>query len=287
MSYTYGTEEIKINNTNEKTARIAKVLAESLIQMNDFREVNIELDGFMHNAKRSYDAKTGFGTESQALTTYISKDVLSSIPLAKSIRVVIYETTQLWFYLFQERCEPLDFDNDSDILNNVYFCGTEYCDSDEGVDMIVYDREGFRYLDYVKTLENVSDIKEWFCWTPNISITNENQKENAALHEQAREFFFMLGTLFNLDEVDMEKKWCDCWEDNGSISWDGSFKFTCERISTIVSLANYVIKYMQDYDGTKIEFGIYGVPCGKDDYPFAAAGIFLEGETVIDKYCRF
>ena len=142
-------------------------------------------------------------------------------------------------------------------------------------------------MGYTAAAKNVSDIKEWYCYTPVLRIADEEQSENAGLHERIMSIVTKLCGLFGLEEEEIEDRLDDDWEDYGEIILNGPVHFAGEDIPEIVEQANQLVALLNDSESAEIEFEIYALPDGEGDYDFASAAITLDGKVIVDSYCKF
>ena len=175
------------------------------------------------------------------------------------------------------------FTDDADLKSNVTYRSTDYYDTDPGVGMYRYDKNGLQSMKYTDPAESVADIKEWYCYTPTLRIADDEQMGNAELHEQLIAIVKKLCARFGLDEDDMDDRLDDDWEGYGEIVLSGSIRFTTENIPEIVKLANQLAAL----EIAEFEFEIYAVPDGEGDYDFASVAIDFVNNIVVGSYCRF
>ena len=179
------------------------------------------------------------------------------------------------------------FTDDAELGGNVTYRSTDYYDTDPGVEMYLYNENGLQRMQYTGSAECVADIKEWYCYTPTFRIADEEQQENAELHERIMAIVNKLCGLLGLAEDDIEDRLDDDWENYGEIVLSGSVRFNTKDIPAIKELVNQLAALIADSDSAEFEFEIYAVPDGADDYDFASVAITLDGAAVADQYCRF
>ena len=179
------------------------------------------------------------------------------------------------------------FTDDADLKSNVTYRSTDYYDTDPGVEMYLYNEKGLQRMQYTGSAECVADIKEWYCYTPTFRIADEEQQENAELHERIMAIVNKLCGLFGLTEEDVEERLEDDWTSYGEIILNGSVRFATKDIPAIKELANQLATLLGGSDSAEFEFEIYAVPDGEGDYDFASVAIEKTSNFIVDIYCRF
>lgn len=268
-------EELNIRNVNDKTAEICVLLGEYLIANWDVRLLKLTVDD------KHYETETTF-TEGSELYS-----ACKNLAAAKKVKLAFRSCGRLNVYWRQESSFMKHFTEDQNIKGNVTYRCTEYYDTDSGVEMYRYDGNGLQRMKYNDSAESVADIRGWYCYTPTLRIADDEQMDNAELHEQLITIVKNLCELFCLDEGNMEDRLDDDWEEYGEIILNGSIRFTTENIPEIVALANQLAALLEDSETAEFEFEIYAIPDGEGDYDFASVAIEASGSAVKDTYCRF
>lgn len=268
-------EELNIQNVNDKTAAICGLLGEYLAANWGINSLKLTVDGKQYES----DEPIAEGSE----LYYLCK----GLAVAKEIQLALRACGAFSVGWRLEESFMKHFTDDADVKANVTYRCTEYYDTDPGVVMYRYDENGLQSMKYNDSAESVADIREWYCYTPTLRIADDEQMENAELHEQLITIVKNLCKLFGLDEDDMEDRLDDDWEEYGEIILNGSIRFTAENIPEIVALANQLAALLEDSETAEFEFEIYAIPDGEGDYDFASVAIDVSGSAVKDTYCRF
>ena len=145
------------------------------------------------------------------------------------------------------------FTDDEEIKSNVTYRCTEYYDTDPGVVMYRYNENGLQSIGYTDPMESIADIKEWYCYIPTLRIADEEQMDDAELHERIMAIVTKLCELWGLDESDMEDRLDDDWEDYGEIILNGSIRFTTESISEIVAMADQLAALLRTSESAEFD----------------------------------
>ncbi len=270
-------EELKISNVNEKTAQLCSAVSEYLLQTWGINYIFLTVDGCSYESREDDRIEEG-GDLYRAC---------QSLATAKEVFLKLRSTNNGGAAWRLESCFMRHFTDDSEVKENTTYRSTDYYDTDPGVEMHLYDKNGLQHVSYADTAECVDDIKEWYCYTPSFRICDEEQQENEELHGRIIEIFTKLCGLIGLNSEDLEDRLSDDWEDFGEIVLDGSVRFATKDIPSIVALSNQLVALFENSDSAEIEFEIYAVPDGKDDYDFASVSIVIDDGTVVDRYCRY
>lgn len=270
-------EELTISNVNEKTARLCSAVSEYLLQTWGINYISLTVDGCSYESREDDRIEEG-GDLYRAC---------QSLATAKEVFLKLRSTNNGGADWRLESCFMRYFTDDSEVKENTTYRSTDYYDTDPGVGMYLYDKNGLQHVGYADTAECVADIKEWYCYTPSFRICDEDQQENEELHGRIMEIFTKMCGLLGLNSEDLEDRLSDDWEDFGEIVLDGSVRFATKDIPSIVALSNQLVALFENSDSAEIEFEIYAVPDGKDDYDFASVSIVIDDGTVVDRYCRY
>lgn len=270
-------EELTICNANEKTAQLCGAVSEYLLKTWGITYISMAVDGYTYESTE--DERIGEGSE-----LYIACQNLVS---AKKIALCLRSCNGGGVNWRLESSFMKLLVDDPEIKATVIYRSTDYYDTDPGVEMYRYDKNGLQRMQYTESVDSVADIKEWYCYTPTFRIADEAQQENAELHERIVVIVEKLCDLFGLTEEDVEDRLDDDWEDYGEIILNGSVRFATKDIPAIKEQANQLVALLADSDSTEIEFEIYAVPDGEGDYDFASVAISCGESAVCDNYCRF
>lgn len=267
-AYTY--EELTINNMNEKTKQLCDAVGDYLLSTWGINFVSLTVDGCTYES-----AEDDRITDDSEL--YKACQNLGS---AKKIFLQLRSSNGGGAEWRLESSFMVHFTDDPELKNNVTYRSTDYYDSETYVDMYLYNENGLQSMQYANTANSVADIKEWYCFNPELHICDEDQKEDTELFEKVKEIFEKLSILLGCDVY-------NDWENSGEIMLECSASFATKDIPVIAESVNRLTALFADSESAEIEFAIYAVPDGEGDYDFASVALVLEGETVTEKYCRF
>lgn len=270
-------EELHICNVNEKTAQLCDAVREYLLKTWGICFISLTVDGCTYESNKNDTIKEGSDLYEACLKLASAKEVSLQLRSCNGGGVN-------WRL---EHAFMKHFTDDAELKNNVTYRSTDYYDTDPGVEMYLYNENGLQEASYAGTVDCIADINEWFCYSPSLYVRDEEQKENAELHEQIMETIIKLCNLFGFNEDDIEDLPDDTWEDCGEITLNGSVRFATKDIPAIKELGNQLVTLLGDSDSAEIEFEINAVPDGENDYNFASVSIMFNGTAVIDEYCRF
>ena len=270
-------EELTIRNVNEKTKILAASVSEYLLKTWGITDISLTVDGI--NYESSDDESIEEGSKLY--------EVCIGLPDAKEIFLRLRSTNNGGASWRLESGFMQYLNNDDAILSNVVYRSTDYYDTDSGIEMYLYNENGLQNVSYDKQSDCISDITEWYCYTPTLHILDEEQMDNTELHSRIFSVLTELCILFGIDEDDIEDWLEDDWEDCGEIILSGSIRFTTDRIPAIISLARQLADIIREYNISEFELGIYAVPDGENDYDFASFGIEYTGDDIQDLYCRY
>ena len=270
-------EELHICNVNDKTAQLCRAVSDYLLKNWGINFISLTVDGCIYESTEDETIEEGSDLYNACQGLASAKEIFLKLRSCNG-GGVNWRLESSFMKVFAD---------DPEIKANATYRSTDYYDTDPGVEMYLYDENGLQRMQYTDSAECVADIKEWYCYTPTVRISDEEQKENADLHERMMAIVAKLCDLFGLTEEDMEDRLDDDWEDYGEIVLSGSVRFSTKDIPAIKELANQLVALIGDSDSAEFEFEIYAVPDGEGDYDFASVAIALDGTTVVDKYCRF
>lgn len=271
-------EEMTIHNVSSKTAEVARQLGEYLLKTWGIQKLTLTVDGVHYGEGVGFTIQEG--TELYSICGRLAE--------AHSIVLSMLSENSGGAGWRLDSCFMKTLTDDEDIKNNVVYRSTDYYDTDPGIDMYLYDKNGLRQPEYTDTAECVKDIKRWYCFTPILRIADKEQSEKGALHDSIMQALIELcAKSFSLDEDEIEDKLEDDWEDFGEIILNGSLSFAGESITEIVASLNGLFEQIKQSDTAEIEFEMYSVPDGEEDYNFASVALIYDGSTVRERYCRF
>ena len=270
-------EELHICNVNEKTAQLCGAVSEYLLKTWGINFVSLTVDGCTYESTEdvTIDEGSDLYNACQGLST------------AKKVSLKLRSSNGGGVNWRLESAFMKLFTDDADLKSNATYRSTDYYDTDPGVEMYLYNENGLQRMQYTGSAECVADIKEWYCYTPTFRIADEEQQENAELHERIMAIVNKLCGLFDLTEEDVEDRLDDDWTSYGEIILNGSVRFATKDIPAIKELANQLVALLAGSDSAEFEFEIYAVPDGEGDYDFASVAVEASDTEVKDSYCRF
>jgi hypothetical protein len=266
-------EELHICNVNDKTAQLCGAVSEYLLKTRGINFISLTVDGCTYESAEDE-------TIEEASDLY---NVCQGLASAKEISLKLRSCNGGGANWRLESAFMKLFTDDAELRGNVTYRSTDYYDTDSGVEMYLYNENGLQRVQYTNSADCVADIKEWYCYTPTFRIADEEQQENAELHERIMAIVNKLCGLLGLTEDDMEDRLDDNWENYGEIVLSGSVRFATKDIPAIKELINQLAAL----ETSEFEFEIYAVPDGEGDYDFASVAIEATGTKVKDSYCRF
>lgn len=271
-------EEMTIRNVNSKTAEVARQLGEYLLKTWGIYKMSLTVDGVHYGDSVDFTIKEGTDLHS----------VCRRLAEAHSIAFSMLSENGGGAGWRLASCFMKALTDDEDLRNNIVYRSTDYYDTDPGIDMYLYDKNGLREPQYTDDAGSVADISRWYCYTPTLRIADEGQSENGILHDSIiRILTEMCAKCFNLNEEEIEDKLEDDWEDYGEIILNGSLSFAGESIPEIVASFNRLFEQVRESDTAEIEFEMYAVPDGENDYDFASVALIYDGEEIKTRYYRF
>ena len=270
-------EEMRIHVMDEKTAEVARLVGEYLLKTWGIVSLSLTVDGIRYG-----------------------EDTEGSIPAGTALHTVCEKLAEAHEITLAMRSENgggaswrMDagfmraLTDDTSVRNNVVYRSTDYYDTDSYVDLYLYDAHGLQKPGYEQNCESVADIRRWFCNTPTLRITCDEETENEALHE---EILSVLTELcmehFGLDEDEAEEMLDDDWE-GGAISLFGSLSFAGTSIPEIIALLERLLSLVRKPGTMEMELELCAVPDGEGDYDFASVQFVVRDGTVCAGYCRF
>ena len=178
--------------------------------------------------------------------------------------------------------------NDDELKNNIVYKSTDYYDSDTWVDLCFYDKSGFEFpIDqFDSDIEQVKDISEWYCYTYDLVIETEKEKDNQELHEFLHKNLKNIAeVIYDVPEEEIEDFIEDGWEDYGEILIDRSMRFPSSKIEQMKLSLEAISEEVRKYDDVSFIVEINAVPDGEGDYDFAVLSIKAE-DGDLDIKCR-
>lgn len=272
----YTCEELNINNVNEKTANLAGQVSKYLLETWGIINLELIVDGVSYNS-----------TEERIEEDSELYSVCLKLADAKEISLSLRSNNGGGASWRIESSFMGSLTDDEAFRNNVTYKSTDYYDTDSGVEVYLYDKNGLTQPEFDKTAEDVKDIEKWYS-TPTIEITAEDEADNDELHNKITEILANLCTeYFGIDEDETEDKIDDMWEDYGEINFFGGITFSNSDIPAIKDEFNRLVELVRTSDNTEINIEIGAVPDGENDYNFASVSFLIENGEIKTEYCRF
>lgn len=270
-------EEIRINNTNEKTAKLAVEFSNYLIKNYGIVSLGLTVDG------RAYKLENADSIEENS-EIY---DICKKLSDAKEISVFQRSVNGSGVAYRIESSFMQYLTDDEELRQNVTYRSTDYYDTDDYVDMYLYNENGLQQPEYNNDADAVKDIEKWFCYTPTAHIFAEDYEDKTELYEKAVALFGQMAEALGVDKDDIEDYLEDNWEDYGEISWFGSSSLPATAVKAIADIGNQLKKLCDAYDDIDFAFELSAVPDGENDYDFASVNISCVNGEIVDRYCRF
>lgn len=252
--YTY--ENLKISNCNADTESFAGEVGKYLQKIHDIK-MHICVDG------NQYDYEGSEISEGEIL------GICETLGEYKEIELSVYANISCGGFGFDERFSGLFNDN---LKDYVIYKAWAYYDTDAGADGCVFDKDGLRYPDNF-TEEVPDDVKKWFCYTPEIKISAEDECNNQELYNFIKNKINELENYLPIQDI------LDEWNEYGTIDLGLSISFDTEAIPQIVRVLQGIKDEITKYDSGKFELLIAGVPDGENDYDFAIVKISCNPEV--------
>lgn len=268
-------QELTIKNTNEKTAAIAVALGEYLKNAWGLISLSLHVDGNEYSAE-----------EDEELSGL--SEVFDSLRNVKEINMAmrICDGGGLAWRL-ESSFMSLFFD-DEDIRKNVTYKSTDYYDTDTEVMLYRFGEAGGEQIAaYTEAKEDVADIKEWYCYTPELRIEADTDEVDSISHEFLVEAFRKICDMTGHEEDDLEDVVDDCWEDDGEMSFNPSMTISAENIPELIETLQAIADAAVQNESAEFSIYINALPCGEGVYEFAATLIEFEDGKVTERYCRF
>lgn len=262
-------ERITIEHSNDKAKAVAEAFGEYLLKTWGIKSLSMNVDGW------EYRSKADTVSENEELA-----GVCRRLGEAKHIEASLRSTNAGGLAWRLESCFLSLLNDDEDIKNCVEYKSTDYYNQDECVDLFSFGKNGVENVEYSSDPSIVSDIKEWICYTPEVSFEIEEESEEDV-------YSSVLNKLRHaaIDYFDMNEELLDAGL--SEIILGGSFRFTTESIPAIVDLLQQSVDALKASPDSSCKILINAVPNGENDYDFASVRFELEDGKVKVGYCRF
>ena len=270
-------EEIRINNTNEKTARLVEEIGIYLIKNYGIVSLELTVD------KSAYKLENSDSIEENS-EIY---DICKRLSDAKEISIFQRSVNGSGVAYRLESSFMKYLTDDEELRQNVIYRSTDYYDTDDYVDMYLYNENGLQKPEYNGDAEVVRDIEKWFCYTPTVHIFAESHEEKTELYEKAIALFGQIAETLGFTKEELESHIEDDWAEYGELSWYNSTAFATESIKALTDIGNQLKKLCDAYDDIDFAFEFSAVPDSENDYDFASVNISCVDGEIVDRYCRF
>lgn len=261
-------EVLTIRNENEKTRGIAQYFGEYLMSTWGIIKLVMHVDGKEYRTEEdSLDDSSEIYELCEHLEDY--KSVVVSLR-SQNAGGFAWRSETDFFKLLTD---------DEEVKSCVTYKSYDYYDTDNGIDLYSYGRNGVEKPEFDKTPDKVSDIMEWFCYTYDIHFENEDDFD-VGTHDIIMDNLVKVATSCNLEEDSVEDDGCE-------IFVEGSLSFKTSSISEMADLLQKAVDAIKDVSGATCEIEINAVPDGAGDYDFASVRFVLRDGKVCVEYCRF
>ncbi len=270
-------EEIKIFNNNEKTAKLAEAVGNYLIKNCGIVSLELTVDQSTYKLENADCIEEIFGIY----------DICKKLSETKEISIFQRSVNGSGVAYRLESSFMKYLTDDEELRQNVIYRSTDYYDTDDYVDMYLYNENGLQKPEYNGDAEAVRDIDKWFCFTPTVHIFAESHEKKTELYEKAIALFGQIAEALGFTKEELESHIEDDWAEYGELSWYNSTVFTTENIRIITDIGNQLRKLCEPYDDIDFAFELSAVPDGENDYDFASVNISCVNGEIVDRYCRF
>lgn len=254
--YIYTYETFKISNCNADTKSFADEIGKYIQEIGDI--IHICVDG------NQYDYADG-----SEITKGEIFDICEKLGEYKEIELSVHTNISGGGLGFNKRFSGLFNDN---LKDYVTYKEKVYYDIDAGADACVFDKDGLRYPDNF-TEEVPDDVKTWFCLTPEIIISADDERDNQELYNSIKNKFDELKNYWESSNI------LDNWNKCGTIQLGLSILFDTKAIPEIVKILQSIKDEITEYNSGKSKLLICGIPAGENDYDFAIAKISCNPEV--------
>ena len=276
----YTCEMLTVKNTNQKTSIFLERVGEYLLKTWGITELKISVDG------KTYE--TDEESISEGMELY---DVCKGLRSAADVNMFLRSCNNGGFNWRRESEFLSLLNNDDELKNNIVYKSTDYYDSDTWVDLCFYDKSGFEFpIDqFDSDIEQVKDIREWYCYTHDIVVETDEagEKENDELHDLLYENLKgILVSVCGIDEKEVEDYIEDDWQDYGEILIEPSITFPTAKVEQLSNYFTTVMDEVKKHDNVNVIVEINAVPDGEGDYDFAVLSIKSEDGNLTIKSRR-
>lgn len=258
-------ELLSVINANKATAVFLAKVGEYLLKTWGIIQLDLSVD------QKEYRTEEGSIREGTELF-----DICGNLNAAAEVRM----------YLRSCNSGGLEWRRESEFLSvlgsaeelkeYISYKSIDYYDTDPEVALCSFDENGLLYPAgrFSGGLDGVADIREWYCYTPEIAFSSETQRNNKALHTVIRNSLErILSSVCGYAEDVIAERIDDDWEDCGEITLSGSLRFSADRIGDLTDALSGILDEAEQYDDFGITLEINAVPDGEDDYDFAVLSI--------------
>lgn len=269
-------QQMIIRNQNEKTAELAEKIGTYFQEVWGVLWLQLKVDG------KNYEIASD-----EHLKDKDFQMVCQTLKTAKEIEFSMRSCNGLDYWQRSERyfMDIFSSNKDTELSEYVEYKSTDYYDQDESVSLSMYDDAGFHEPEPVEDMDYIEDIKQWFCYTPQIALS-EIEVEDEGLYTFFLESFTKIKDLCGHAEDDFEDVITDGLEDCGELIYEAGLFFSNDEIKTLLAILQGIAdKAAANF--INFDLAINAVPDGENDYNFASVEIGLEKGIVKSKYYRF
>ena len=268
------TEQMILQNNNEKTAELATAVGEYLRNAFNIQSLTLTVDGVEYTTKKNKVWKS--------TRLYM---VCGRLAEAKSIEYRLF-TDGMEFGRPERGYDLVEAKDDPELRPNLVYRALVLTDvhDEHRPYLTLYDEKGLREPDYVEYPSGGTDVKTWCAGTVLLWVTSKSRKKDLALRDRIGEAYRRFDAVAGVDR-------CTCfhdeWAENGQFMYETSVDFKDADIPEILRILQELIDLTAPLDdnGFAMEFEPYSG--GEDDYPFAALRFEEENGRAVCRYCRF
>ena len=257
----YTIESLKMQNDTELTAVFAEAVRDYLKETTGIVRLSLTVDG------------KGFVVEDEEDGLQVGTaryDACDKLTQAKEVR---FEMRSFGETSLDDRLEGYlaILANNVELKDLVTYKCVEYSDEDERVFLCTFDENGLRFPheSFANTIDDVMDIERWYCNTPNVSISFDEDVDDDTC-ALLRDCFARLAALGGRDA---DEAVTDDLEEYGEIAIDGSLEIDKKDIKELESVLREMRGIFLSNGDAEWEIAVYAVPDGDGDYAYAALAI--------------
>ena len=273
MSFEANTfEQMHILNKNKRTAAIANEVGNYLNSTCGILTLDLTVD-----KKSYYINKYSFQNSAEI------KTICSHLADAKEIFFRLRSSNNHGFRWRKKFGFLKNFSTAINLTKNIKYKSTDYYGQTPYIDLYKFDQNGETILNnhYVDDLTCVSDIKCWYCYSPEIFVDIREDVTNDKFYHHLLSLFQELICLTN----PLQNAVIDEWK-YGEIYWNTGFSFTNDQLKELLTILTNLFNEVKKHK-SKLCVSINALPGGKEDYNFAALSITNDKNNINTSCCRF